>query len=104
MRNRVASVVAFFASAVAAVTGPGASAAEPAAAPDVPKPPRLVLQITVDQLRGDMVTRMAGRWGEGGFRRLLDTGAHYANTHYDHSTTFTAVSQCVAPSASEASR
>ena len=53
--------------------------------------PRLVLQITVDQLRGDMVTRYADRWGDGGFRRLLDEGTHFANVHYDHSTTFTAV-------------
>jgi predicted AlkP superfamily pyrophosphatase or phosphodiesterase len=38
-----------------------------------------------------MVTRYAERWGDGGFRRLLGDGTHYANAHYDHSTTFTAV-------------
>jgi len=30
--------------------------------------PKLVLQITVDQLRGDLPTRYLDRLGEGGFR------------------------------------
>ena len=34
----------------------------------VMEPPRLVLQITVDQLRGDLPTRFLERLGEGGFR------------------------------------
>ncbi|MHC5024614.1 MAG: alkaline phosphatase family protein, partial [Planctomycetota bacterium] len=32
---------------------------------------RLVLQITVDQLRGDTMTRFGDRFVEGGFRHLL---------------------------------
>ena len=32
--------------------------------------PRLVLQITVDQFRGDLPTRYADRLGEGGLRYL----------------------------------
>ena len=35
-------------------------------------PPQLVLQITVDQLRGDMLPRYRDRFGTGGFRRLMD--------------------------------
>ena len=54
-------------------------------------PPRLVLQITVDQLRGDLPTRFLDRLGEGGFRYLLDEGTHYANAHYRHANTETAV-------------
>lgn len=53
--------------------------------------PKLVLFITVDQLRGDMPIRFADRFGEGGFRRLASQGLHYTNAHYRHSTTFTAV-------------
>jgi len=34
--------------------------------------PRLVIQITVDQFRGDLPTRYADRLGEGGLRYLLD--------------------------------
>ncbi len=33
--------------------------------------PKLVLQITVDQLRGDIPTRYLDRLGSGGFRYLL---------------------------------
>lgn len=53
--------------------------------------PRLVLFIVVDQLRGDMPTRFYDRFGEGGFRSLMDEGLHYRNAHYRHANTFTAV-------------
>jgi len=53
--------------------------------------PRLVLFITVDQLRGDMPIRFQERFGEGGFRYLMEQGFHYRNAHYRHSNTFTAV-------------
>ena len=36
--------------------------------------PKLILQITVDQLRGDLPTRYYDRLGKGGFRYLLDAG------------------------------
>lgn len=55
------------------------------------EPVNLVLQVTVDQLRGDMPLRFKDRFGEGGFRYLMDKGIHYTNAHYGHSTTFTAV-------------
>ncbi len=38
------------------------------------KSPRLILQITVDQLRGDLLARYSNRLGKGGFRYLLDAG------------------------------
>ena len=53
--------------------------------------PKLVLQITIDQLRGDMPIRFKDRFGKGGFRYLMDKGITYTNAHYQHSTTFTAV-------------
>jgi arylsulfatase A-like enzyme len=53
--------------------------------------PRLVVQVTVDQMRGDALPRLRGRFGEGGFRRLLEEGVVYAQANYRHSTTFTAV-------------
>jgi predicted AlkP superfamily pyrophosphatase or phosphodiesterase len=52
--------------------------------------PRLVLQITVDQLRGDTVSRFRDRFGERGFRTLLDHGVHYLAAHYAHANTETA--------------
>ena len=53
--------------------------------------PRLILQITVDQLRGDLPTRYFNRLGEGGFRYLLEEGIHYNNAHHTHANTETIV-------------
>ena len=52
---------------------------------------RLVLQLTVDGFRRDLLSRYAGRFGEGGFRYLLDEGVLYADAHYQHSNTETIV-------------
>ena len=51
------------------------------------KKPTLVLQITVDQLRGDLPMRFKERLGKGGFRYLLEKGTHYSNAHYQHANT-----------------
>lgn len=68
-----------------------AAAIPMAAETDRQGPPRLIVQITVDQLRGDLPTRYRDRLGEGGFRYLLENGIHYANAHYQHATTETIV-------------
>jgi hypothetical protein len=57
--------------------------------------PRLILQITVDQLRGDLPGRYADRYGKGGFRYLLEKGTHYSNAHYQHSNLETIVGHVV---------
>ncbi len=44
--------------------------------------PRLILQITVDQLRGDLPMRYYERLAEGGLRYLLDNGTVYSNAHH----------------------
>jgi predicted AlkP superfamily pyrophosphatase or phosphodiesterase len=54
-------------------------------------PVKLVLQITVDGLRGDLLNRYGDRLAEGGFRRLLENGAVFANAHYQHANTETIV-------------
>ena len=64
-----------------AAWGKGADAAKP----------KLVLQVTIDQFRGDLPTRYLDRLGEGGFRYLLEHGTYYANAHYRHANTETAV-------------
>ena len=53
--------------------------------------PRLVLQITVDQLRGDLPDRHLDQFGAGGFRYLLEEGIHYDNGHHTHANTETIV-------------
>jgi hypothetical protein len=52
---------------------------------------KLVLQITVDALRGDFPQRFSSVLGEGGFRYLMDEGLHYTNAHYQHANTETIV-------------
>ena len=53
--------------------------------------PRLILQITVDALRGDLPKRYAHMLGKGGFRYLMDQGIEYTNAHYQHANTETIV-------------
>ncbi|MEJ2299255.1 MAG: alkaline phosphatase family protein [Woeseiaceae bacterium] len=53
--------------------------------------PKLILQITVDQLRGDLPTRYYDRLGEGGFRYLWENGVVYRDAHHAHANTETIV-------------
>lgn len=53
--------------------------------------PRLILQITVDALRGDLPRRYPDLLGEGGFRYLMEQGIDYTNAHYQHANTETIV-------------
>jgi len=64
------------------VTGPNALAKEQ---------PKLILQITVDALRGDLPGRFDNVIGDGGFRYLMVDGVHYTNAHYQHANTETIV-------------
>lgn len=52
---------------------------------------RLVLQITVDQLRGDLIDRYGPALGDGGFRYLLKNGLVFTDAHHRHSNTETIV-------------
>jgi predicted AlkP superfamily pyrophosphatase or phosphodiesterase len=62
---------------------PKGNAVEPA--------PRLILQITVDQLRGDLPGRFVRNMGEGGFRYLMNQGVWYGDAHHAHANTETIV-------------
>ena len=53
--------------------------------------PKLILQITVDQLRADLPRRYMSKMGEGGFRYLYDNGIIYEDAHHAHSNTETIV-------------
>ncbi len=50
---------------------------------------RLVLQVTVDQLRGDLPLIFKNRFGKRGFRYLMDKGVFYVNANYAHADTET---------------
>lgn len=52
---------------------------------------RLVLQITADGLRADLINRYENGFDQGGFRFLMDKGIVYTNAHYQHANTETIV-------------
>lgn len=53
--------------------------------------PKLVVLISVDQLRGDHPTRLEDRLGEGGLKWLMNQGTYYTAANYRHASTVTAV-------------
>lgn len=55
-----------------------------------PETPRLVVVLIVDQLRGDHLARFGPHFRPGGFRRLLEGGLDFRDTHYRHAFTQTA--------------
>ncbi|MGA8813055.1 MAG: alkaline phosphatase family protein [Candidatus Sulfotelmatobacter sp.] len=52
--------------------------------------PKLVVVIVIDQFRGDYLERYRDKFGEGGFRLLLDHGANFTDCDYDYANTRTA--------------
>lgn len=55
-----------------------------------PKKVKLVVGIVIDQFRYDYLQRFEDQFGEGGFRRLLTSGAVFDNANYIHTPTYTA--------------
>ena len=55
-----------------------------------PKRPRLVLLIAVDQFRYDYLERFGDLFASNGLRRLLQQGASWPQSNYDHTPTYTA--------------
>lgn len=55
-----------------------------------PKKPKLVVGMVVDQMRWDFLYRYANRYGDGGFKRLLQQGFSAENTMIPYALTVTA--------------
>ncbi|MFC5080028.1 Alkaline phosphatase PhoV precursor [Vibrio thalassae] len=53
--------------------------------------PNLVLQITVDGLRADLIERYKHNFSDNGFKYLMDQGVYYKNANYQHANTETIV-------------
>ena len=51
--------------------------------------PRLVVGVVVDQMRYDYITRFWDRFGEGGFKELVNGGFNLKNNHYNYIPTYT---------------
>jgi len=54
-------------------------------------PPKLVVGIVVDQMRYDYLIRFYTKYGERGFKRLMENGYNLENVHYNYIPTYTAV-------------
>ncbi|TAE09473.1 MAG: alkaline phosphatase family protein [Bacteroidetes bacterium] len=52
--------------------------------------PKLVVGVIVDQMRYDYLTRFYDKFGEGGFKRLMNKGFQCHNAHYNYIPTETA--------------
>lgn len=52
--------------------------------------PKLVVGIIVDQMRFDYVNKYWNRYSEGGFKRMVNHGYFFTNTHYNYVPTYTA--------------
>lgn len=53
--------------------------------------PKLVVGIIVDQMRYDYLTRFSSKYGNGGFKRLMNDGFSLENAHFNYIPTYTAV-------------
>ena len=51
--------------------------------------PKLVVGIVVDQMRYDYLTRFENRFGEGGFKRMINEGFNCKNNHFNYVPTYT---------------
>lgn len=55
------------------------------------KPPKLILQLTIDQFAGNQLDRFKQHLADGGFAKILKHALWYDNAHHPHATTQTAV-------------
>ncbi|MGB1308036.1 MAG: alkaline phosphatase PafA [Oceanihabitans sp.] len=51
--------------------------------------PKLVVGIVVDQMRYDYLTRFYNKFGDGGFKKLINEGFNCKNNHYNYIPTYT---------------
>lgn len=52
--------------------------------------PKLVVGIVVDQMRYDYITRFWDKYGQEGFKRLINEGYSFKNNHFNYIPTYTA--------------
>ena len=51
--------------------------------------PKLVIGIVVDQMRYDYLTRFWDKYGDGGFKKLVNEGFNCKNTNFNYMPTYT---------------
>lgn len=55
------------------------------------KRPKLMVGVIVDQMRYDYLIKFSNKYGNNGFKRLLQNGYNLENVHYNYIPTYTAV-------------
>jgi predicted AlkP superfamily pyrophosphatase or phosphodiesterase len=55
------------------------------------KNPKLIVGIVVDQMRYDYLVKFYNKYGEGGFKKLMNEGYNLKNVHFNYIPTYTAV-------------
>jgi len=65
-------------------------AQKPQTSPINPDKPKLVVGIVVDQMRFDYLTRFWDKYGNDGFKRLVNEGFNFKNNHFNYIPTYTA--------------
>lgn len=83
MRNFIVIFLFLFISAQLCV------AQTPKVKPAASGQPKLIIGIVVDQMRNDYVYRYWNRYGNGGFKRLIQSGYYFKNAHYNYVPTYT---------------
>lgn len=53
------------------------------------KQPKLIVGVVVDQMRHDYIYRYWNRFGNGGFKKLVNEGFFFRNAHYNYVPTYT---------------
>ena len=53
--------------------------------------PKLVVGIVIDQMRYDYLIKFYSKYGENGFKKLMNDGYNLQNVHYNYIPTYTAV-------------
>src|SRR5215208_4191293 len=71
-----------------AVIAPSAQAPRPAVPAAAPAKPKLVVMISVDQMRGDYIDKFRHQWTKG-LHRLVTEGAWFRDANYPYYTTVT---------------
>jgi len=56
--------------------------------------PKLIVGIVVDQMRNDYIYRYWSRYGNGGFKRLVNDGYYFKNAHFNYIPTYTGPGHC----------
>jgi predicted AlkP superfamily pyrophosphatase or phosphodiesterase len=51
--------------------------------------PKLIVGIVVDQMRYDYLTRFYSKYGDGGFKRMMNEGFNCKNNHFNYVPTYT---------------